>query len=97
MKSVLKMLLIPMCGAIAMTLIFVLVVWGGSWEDDIVDENREDAGYGDGLVGYAVMDNTRPCSDLYDPVCGHNGITYGNSCKAVKAGTKTAYQGVCLS
>jgi Kazal-type serine protease inhibitor domain len=35
------------------------------------------------------------CNDLYDPVCGANGVTYGNSCSATCAGVPIAYQGAC--
>lgn len=36
-----------------------------------------------------------PCVGLYDPVCGCNGVTYGNSCEAYNAGVTSWTNGVC--
>ena len=36
------------------------------------------------------------CVLIYDPVCGANGVTYGNSCAANCAGVPVAYQGACV-
>ncbi|WP_080664333.1 Kazal-type serine protease inhibitor family protein [Sinorhizobium meliloti] len=40
---------------------------------------------------------TRPsvCIEQYLPVCGCNGVTYGNTCKAHMAGFSVAHAGAC--
>ncbi|MEM3364248.1 MAG: Kazal-type serine protease inhibitor family protein [Candidatus Micrarchaeia archaeon] len=35
------------------------------------------------------------CDDTYAPVCGADGITYRNACKASASGTTVAYDGAC--
>lgn len=35
------------------------------------------------------------CIEIYQPVCGCNGVTYGNGCSAASAGANVAYDGEC--
>ena len=48
----------------------------------------------DGCIDESKISNN-PCIEIYDPVCGCDGATYANSCKAVVAGVTSSTPGVC--
>ncbi len=45
----------------------------------------------------SCMPRPTACYEIYNPVCGCNGVTYGNDCYANAAGTNIAFKGICRS
>jgi hypothetical protein len=59
-------------------------------DDEFCAKDGCDAAYGECEV--------RPtaCPDVWEPVCGCDGVTYGNTCFAHMNGQNIAYDGICL-
>ena len=95
MKDVIKFLLIPIVGSIGIALMFILVVWAGNFQPKIENQQGKFDTASKDIGGYAVLGVTSECDNSYFPVCGFDGITYGNTCKAIANNTKVEYRGVC--
>ena len=47
------------------------------------------------LIALGSCDEEDACPNVYEPVCGGDGITYGNECYALAEGVKEWTQGEC--
>ena len=94
MKDAIKLMFMPIVGSTAIALIFILVVWAGNYQERIENPDGRHSSASQDVAGYAVMLPTE-CDNSYFPVCGFDGQSYDNACKAVAARTKVAHRGVC--
>ena len=92
-KNSWKKMQVPIMGIIGILIIFSLIVVKLG-----ADTNNK---VGSAYMQYHLYDadfkGVQGCSDLYDPVCGSDGVTYDNYCKAKEAGVSVEYQGACAA
>ena len=44
---------------------------------------------------FAQIHQPGDCTDVFDPMCGCDGVTYSNRCNASESGMQVAYAGRC--
>ena len=67
---------------LTLLLLIGLIIWG--CEDN--DSANSQTCCNSGCIDESKISDDYNCDDYYEPVCGCNGITYGNKCYAENAG-----------
>ncbi len=66
------------------------------WEAEMCEEYQYCYFADCGLESGVCVGRPWLCREIYAPVCGCDGLTYGNACAAASSGMSIAYNGPCL-
>ena len=65
------------------------------WSCEDNDSANNQSCCNSGCIDESKISDDYNCDDYYEPVCGCNGITYGNECYAENAGVTEWTEGEC--
>jgi len=67
------------------------------WSNDMCTPRQYCLFHGCAAETGVCVPRPEACPDVWDPVCGCDGVTYPNACEAARAGMSVDYPGVCMT